>query len=118
MRKEVYLSKQVNLRSGIALRRLTSPIIEPWKGYSPVWDLKMRYLMIAFCLKIFDTYDLTLSPKKLLVASHNEQSSLLMYDMLQKKPDKVKNVLFAQLYGLADQVTFLLKHKVKIFLAI
>jgi proline dehydrogenase len=56
---------------------------------------------VAYCIENLDTVSV-------IVASHNEQSNLLAFDLLEKKniPHNHPHIHFSQLYGMSDNITF------------
>ncbi len=77
------------------------------KGYaSPIQPDKERCdndfnKAVEFCINNVATISF-------IVASHNEQSNLLAYDMLEEKsiPHNHPHIHFSQLYGMSDNITF------------
>ncbi len=56
---------------------------------------------VAYCIENLDTVSL-------IIASHNEQSNLLAFDLLENKsiPHNHPHIHFSQLYGMSDNITF------------
>jgi proline dehydrogenase len=56
---------------------------------------------VAYCIENLDTVSV-------IVASHNEKSNLLAFDLLEKKsiPHNHPHIHFSQLYGMSDNITF------------